>query len=360
MILGKIIKDFSPREGNARNSEGSFIRMKDGRIAFAFSRYNGGAQDHDRCDLAVTFSSDEGETFSEEEIILTAENCKADNIMSVSLLQMQDGSIGIFYCKKHGRVQCVSYMRRTYDFKTFSEEIRCNPEDGYFVLNNDRVRRLSSGRIIFPAAYHKTIETLNGNVIYMPAATRFYCSDDDGYTWKRLGEELVLDCTFSKTGLQEPGIEELDDGKLYAYFRTDLCRQYFSCSSDGGETWTKPAPSQFTAPDSPMSTKRLASGHFALVYNPIPLHNWNENDSSGRLWTWGRTPLVLRISDGNISNIGEIYPLEDDGNAGFCYCAIFETEDDLLFAYCAGGKDDRGPLNRLRIKKILKSEIVFA
>ena len=279
--------------------------------------------------------------------------------MSVSLLPMKDGSIGIFYCKKNGQFQCVPYMRRTYDFQTFSEEIRCNAENGYFVLNNDRVRRLKSGRIIFPLAYHKTEKKANGNAMYMPATARFYCSDDDGYTWKRLGEELVLDCDFSKTGLQEPGIEELDNGKLYAYFRTDLCRQYFSCSLDQGETWTKPSPSQFTSPDSPMSTKRLESGQYALVYNPVPLYNGGDSHRSGKIWTGRRNPFILRFADGNLSNVGTIYSLEDDESAGFCYGAIFETKDALLLAYCAGGQEDGCTLNRLRLKKVLKSEIVF-
>lgn len=35
-----LVWDKGPSTGNSRNSEGSFIRIPDGRILFAYSRYN--------------------------------------------------------------------------------------------------------------------------------------------------------------------------------------------------------------------------------------------------------------------------------------------------------------------------------
>lgn len=45
---GKIVKELSKKEGNCRNSEGSFIKMKDGRIAFVYSRSQAGSGDDDK------------------------------------------------------------------------------------------------------------------------------------------------------------------------------------------------------------------------------------------------------------------------------------------------------------------------
>ena len=151
---GKIIKELAKKEGNCRNSEGSFITMDDGRIAFVYSRYQSGSgDDGDICDLAVIYSYDDGKSFTDEEIVLTAKECGARNIMSVSLLRLKNGDIAVFYMKKEKGLLCRPFMRTTKDFKTFSEEKICADEKAYFIMNNDRVKRLSDGRIDLPVAY---------------------------------------------------------------------------------------------------------------------------------------------------------------------------------------------------------------
>ena len=37
----------------------------------------------------------------------------------------------------------------------WSKAVRCIPAPGYFVLNNDRVVQLSTGRLVLPAAFHR-------------------------------------------------------------------------------------------------------------------------------------------------------------------------------------------------------------
>lgn len=44
-MLGRIVKDFAPSADNPRNSEGSFVTLKDGSVLFAYSRYSGGDSD---------------------------------------------------------------------------------------------------------------------------------------------------------------------------------------------------------------------------------------------------------------------------------------------------------------------------
>ena len=148
MNSGKIIKEFAPTKQNRRNSEGAFIRMKDGAIAFAFTRYRSGHEDGNGADIAVSFSYDEGETFGKERVVLTYEECNAMNIMSVSLLDLGD-QIGVYYLKKEKGLLCRLFMRKTVDFISFSEEKICTDVNAYIVVNNDRVRKLSDGRVVF-------------------------------------------------------------------------------------------------------------------------------------------------------------------------------------------------------------------
>ena len=97
--------------------------------------------------------------------------------------------------------------------------------DGYYILNNNRVIRLSNNRIIIPLACHMT-SCIDGKLYFDERGTVFfYYSDDDGYTWNRSSTMLTLPSTHTKTGLQEPGVIELPNGVLYAYFRTDQMLQ---------------------------------------------------------------------------------------------------------------------------------------
>ena len=359
MYHGKIIKELPPTADNERNSEGAFIRMPSGEIAFAYSRYRRGLEDGATCDLAVIISKDEGESFSEERVFLTCEECNAANIMSVSLLPLQSGDIGVFYLKKEGR-NCRLFMRKTRDFITLSKEYYCMEREGYFVVNNDRVRRLSDGSILYAAAY--TPMEAEEKYLHLPdwwryakigpAIAEFYRSDNDGESFKKVGE-CTMPYEIFTTGLQEPGFEELADGRLYAYFRNDSGRQFEAYSEDKGKTWTTPAPSRFTSPISPMSTRKLTDGRILYVYNPAPLY-FGRSESPYGMWTGGRTPFVYTVSDGNGQNFQPIMVFEDADDRGFCYCAIFETADGILLGYCAGGPGDGNTLTRLRIRKLYK------
>ena len=44
-----------PRPGNPRNSEGAFLRLKDGRILFVYTHFTGGGGDHSAAHLAGAF-----------------------------------------------------------------------------------------------------------------------------------------------------------------------------------------------------------------------------------------------------------------------------------------------------------------
>ena len=75
---------------------------------------------------------------------MTCESEKAVNIMSLSFLEMANGDIGLFYLVRQTYTHMRMYLRRSADGgNTWSDRVLCMPEDGYYVVNNDRVRRFS-------------------------------------------------------------------------------------------------------------------------------------------------------------------------------------------------------------------------
>ena len=54
ILESKVIARLTPSEDNPRNSEGSFVRLHDGRILFGYSRFlkGGGAGDDAPCQIA--------------------------------------------------------------------------------------------------------------------------------------------------------------------------------------------------------------------------------------------------------------------------------------------------------------------
>ena len=175
----QIVMDLQPSGENPRNSEGSFIQLKDGRILFIYSHFTSGDGDYASAFLAERTSSDQGKTWSEES--KTLENEGGLNTMSVSLLRLQTGEIALFYARKNSHQDCRPVMRISKDeAQTWSEPIDCIPDRvGYFVLNNDRVIQLHNGRIILPLALHESPDMpwSDGGLL------QTYFSDDNGKSW---------------------------------------------------------------------------------------------------------------------------------------------------------------------------------
>ena len=351
-MIGKHILDLPPTPENKRNSEGAFIKLKNGDILFVYSRFrNDSALDHAACDLYGMISHDDGDTFGDIFPVLKHEDVDADNVMSVSLLRMKNGDVGLFYGRKKGN-DCVYYLIRSSDEgKTWSKPVRTLNEDGYFVLNNDRVVMLSDGAILLPLAYHNTLDDFKAGKLYVSA------SYDDGYTWQTIARDITMPLSRGlTTGVQEPGILELDGGKLWCYSRTDAGRHYECFSTDGGSTWSELLPSPFQAPCSPLSTKRLRDGRIIAIWNPIPFC-YGRSQHGYAVHTAARSPLVLAQSLDGGDTFSAPIAIETDEGAGYCYTAIFEIDGAILISYCAGGPGDKTNLARTRIRKIALDEL---
>jgi sialidase-1 len=357
--VGEIVLELPPVSGNPRNSEGAFIELKDGRIMFVYSHYIADSYDDDApAAIAKFISCDRGKTWSQREIIFMPGEHNVKNIMSVSLLRMKNGDIGLFYLIRYGWHDMRLHLRRTSDEgETWGKPVCCVNSPGYFVTNNDRVIMLSSGRIIVATSRHNMLrdENVKGRHWDARGIVYFYYSDDDGYTWNQAKNFCAINTANTTSGLQEPGVVELKNGTIWAWSRTDLGRQYEMFSKDMGETWTSPEPSCFTAPCSPLSMKRMPqNGYLLAVWNPIPNYQTRILSKAG----WGRTPLIGAVSKDEGATWKNFFVIEDDENAGYCYIAIYFIDDAVLLGYCAGAPEDGCCLSRLRIKKILLSEFM--
>ncbi|MEZ5278589.1 MAG: sialidase family protein [Opitutaceae bacterium] len=352
------------RPGNPRNSEGAFLDLADGGILFAYTRFTGSSWgDHASAVIAARISRDGGRTWSRRDrtIVQAEGRC---NVMSVSLLRMNDGAIGLFTIRKNSLNDCVPYLRRSRDEgRTWSRPVRCIPAPGYWVVNNDRVIRLQSGRLILPAALHRS-KKQSREIDYTSFESRglafFFLSDDDGRTWREARDWWALPRR-SGSGLQEPGAVELPDGSLYAWCRTDIGRQWEMRSRDGGETWSRPRPSPFHSPNAPLSIKRIPrlNTHLA-IWNDHHPDRWTAETHAESKYqpntSWGRTPLAAALGEPGTHQWTTPILIEDDPDRGFCYTAIHPTRDAVLLAYCCGGRGS-AVLQDLCIRRIGLGEL---
>ncbi len=330
--IGRQVHFIETSEDNPRNGEGAFIRLKDGSIMFGYSEFTGNDRKDDdaRSKICIFISEDEGETWSDKKILFdTPEDSM--NIMCLTFMRMQNEDIGAFYIiKNNDGTDRIVFRRSSDEGESWSEPINCLAcldRDDYYVVNNDRVIRLSNGRILMPVARH-TIYTEKD--CFMPGELCFFFSDDDGYTWQKTETELICPFVNNPDGFQEPGIYELENGRIWCYIRTDTGFQFECFSEDSGMTWNIPEPNLFfSSPCSPMHVKDCGDITVA-VFNPVPEHILREEND-----LWGRTPYVLAASfdKGRTFLRENIFYLEDDLNNGYCYPAIFSAEDYLLVAY---------------------------
>ena len=335
-----------PGPGNPRNSEGDIIELKDGRLCLIYSRFTGGSDDDAAADLAMRVSQDAGKTWSNDKIVVS----RGDglNVMSVSLLRLTSGEIAMFYLRKASETDCRPLMSiSTDETQTWSSPTICiTDEVGYYVLNNDRVIQLKSGRLVLPVAWHRG----PGQAWDSTGVIMCYLSDDKGKTWRRSKDTFK---GYAPDGrritVQEPGVIELKGSRLMMYMRTGAGSQYVCHSADGGETWSKPGPSSLASPLSPASIERIPwTGDLLCVWND---HSGEHPFPAGR-----RTPLCMAVSKDEGKTWSKSRLIEDDPDGWYCYTAITFVKDRVLLAYCAGDKTIGG-LNRLKVLAVPPSSI---
>ena len=208
---GRIVHYFPTGPGNWRNTEGSFLRLKDGAVMYAYSCYGNSGADDGVASIAAVRSPDEGNHFGEWEILLGQKG--QENLMCPSLMRMQNGDLGMFYLfrPRAGAGASVRFVRSADEGKTWTEPISVTSPDEYVVFENGHAIRLQSGRILVPFAYHGPADAFDGS-----AAMSCMMSDDDGATWFETTERKkppVLP-PWSYSGLQEPMAYQTTEGRI--------------------------------------------------------------------------------------------------------------------------------------------------
>ena len=363
MKRSEILLSLDPVPGNARNSEGDFIRLNDGSIIILYTQYttdNYGDSAPTR--IVSRVSRDNGSTWSDYKVVLEPDRFDAINVSSVSLIRMLNGDVGMLFLIKRADDRNWHrdiYLARSNDeCESFYSFTDCTPGDyiGKYCVNNSRLRRLASGRLIYPLSIHPGCQKDKTGTARKPGATShtlgaFMYSDDDGYTWKRSAKYIFPPFTAGNAGIQEGEIHEVFPGVVKCLFRTDKMYQYESLSLDGGDHWTVPAPGCFTGPCSPISISRNPySGKVYAFWNPIPSHNGRKSTKECP----GRSPLAVAEVNDDLSRVEWIDLAEDDRSAGYAYTAICYTgEKEALIAYCAGRPAvDNDLLCRLKISRV--------
>ena len=345
LVSADDVFNIEPTKDNPRNSEGSFVTLNDGRLLFCYTQFYGGSADGAAAKIVGIESSDEGRTWTAPRVIVSNDDA-GHNVMSVSLLRLKSGRIALFYVHKNSWIDCRERVRFSDDEgKTWSEPTLIVAAPGYFVLNNDRVIQLSTGRLVVPVAFHRSRGTdpSSSKSFDARAIDLWYLSDDEGKTWHESKSMWALNAP-TGSGLQEPGVVELPDGSLLCWARTDQGHQFEMRSTDHGTTWSVPAAGPLASPTSPASIKVIpGTKRLLAIYND---HGGKFPFPKGK-----RTPLVRAFSDNGGKTWHSHQAIESDPDGWYCYTAIHFVKDSVLLAYCAGDKTVGG-LNRLRIRRL--------
>jgi hypothetical protein len=346
MEPGTVTLELAPEPGRFRSSEGAFVSLDDGRILLVYTKFVGGYKDDASAVIVSRTSSDGGRTWSADDAPVVSGEGRS-NVMSASLLRLADRRVLMLYLVKDSNREVRPRIRTSGDdCRSWSAPVDPTSERGAFIVNNDRVVQLHGGRLIIPAAWLPPQEPALGE--HWVCSATFFLSDDAGTTWRRSRSTWGLDDPRTRSGLQEPGVVEPADGRLFAWCRTDMGCQYGLWSADAGETWSAPERTEFISPLSPMSVKRIpATGDLLALWN----------DHSGRFPfdrdDPGRQPLAGAISRDEGRTWENHRLVEGDLSRGYHYTAIFFPDDrNVLLGYCAGPKGPGRQLNTLRVRLV--------
>ncbi len=360
------------RHDGLRSGEGCVVAADDKALLFIYGNFHGPA-DHDHATLVERRSTDGGVTWSPATTVLETPRGGL-NVMSVSLLRLADGRIGAAYLDKRSTDDCrPRFMVSTDEGRTWSDPELMVQRPGYYVVNNDRLVQLSSGRLLAPYAYYEP-----GRIVRRtPEGSPCGCllSDDGGASW-RLGQQEqrilpqnVLRPRQVREGdaetekfleartivAQEPGVVELLDGRVLMWVRTNGGYAYRCFSSDDGETWTPfTAITEFAMPCGPQSVWRLPGSERLVM-----LYNDREGVPFGTPEFMWRTPLSVAVSDDDAVTWQRHTPLEADDSVNYCYYSLCFFDGRAIATYYQGvstraddGSERRRNLHSLKVKVV--------
>ena len=359
-------------------NEASLLALADQKVAVFH-----GIVASDETSIQMKVSSDRGRSWSETEPIRSVAGDEIPGYR-MSPIRLKSGAIGILYTgprTRPGRDGTLLFRRSDDEGRHWSEPVAVDP---YFaVLNNDNARVLRNGRIIAPVFIWVSplaggdSEMEDNNLCY----SWVYFSDDEGRSWKRSLSELIVAKDKGRGGIYhfvEPVVEELKDGRLLMYGRTELSRQYVSISEDGGEIWSTPQPGNLASAFTRSQLRRIPKTGDLLII-------WNQASREEVLAGLSRHRLSCAISkdDGvswehyqNLESLDDVSQVEPapaepievtraevdgyrqptdlkryhraPGSIRICYASVAFIEDEVLVAYDYSNNDSSAHGTKLR------------
>jgi predicted neuraminidase len=295
-------------------------------------------------DISVWFSRLDGQGWSEP-VQLSDDPTRSEQNPVLHVLDSDE--VWVLWTSQHAGNQDTARVMRRMSFDggnswgpihTLLPE---TAEGGIFV--RQPIAALPSGRLLLPVFHCVRVPGRKwvGDRDY----SAVMISDDTGATWR---EVEVPD----STGCVHMNIGRLSDGTLVALYRSRWADAvYRSTSTDDGETWTRPEPTEVPNNNSSIQFVVLPDDRLALVFNEssaadatarrTSLYDEIDDDGladaplaeaalvtdDGRTAFWGapRAPMTLAISD----DAGVSWPLRRNIEVGDGYCLSNNSRDGL-------------------------------
>jgi sialidase-1 len=228
-----------PRSLYWRTMPGNILPLKDGRLMLCYTDMDP-ASLRTR-DIMGMFSADGGPTWGQPFVLVPKPPDTAAKhrfCAHPTLLRTPGGNLLLSYIsaaipnKPDQPYYGQNYCRRSSDEgATWSDQFCMTPAAGYILCHNDKVKVLSTGRIVAMVERRK-VTGKNDHAGYVASA---FTSDDDGISWWMSRNEVDT----LPVEAQEPDVVELRDGRLMMVYRTYSGHPGRAYSTDLGETWSK-------------------------------------------------------------------------------------------------------------------------
>ena len=340
--------DLSPK-----NSEGSAITLKDGRILFTWTQFfdiekmpaekrpphselrRSPLSDDGYAVVSGMISDDDGRNWSER-FTVADDRDACVNTMSPCLTRMQDGRILLAYSWRNGGNHqdnygpCTKRVRISEDEgKSWSDPTAITfDESSYHTGCHDRAWTLSSGRVLVQCHTNSKTDFFQGR---SRKSVYVAYSDDNGRSWQHSNE-----LTEGRSqGFNEGCIAPRPDGSLLIVMRSWLGHSFLATSTDDGATWSAPRPSGVIAPDAPTYLCRLPDSDTLLMV-------WNSNWNPDRSHDVTRCPLLCAASEDSGASWGLPKAIETDPEHEWAYPGILFHKAHALLHYFRCPREKRG------------------
>ncbi|MBN2307345.1 MAG: exo-alpha-sialidase [Candidatus Hydrogenedentes bacterium] len=303
-----------------RGMPGDLIELKDGRLLLAYTRMDPSGNADGA--IGARISEDKGKSWGDE-FVLVAKPLGRGRYCHPSFLRLSDEHLLLSYIYSANTKPLFghNYYRRSLDDgATWGDQLIVTPQRGYNIMHNDKLVRLSSGRILAPVEFEHT-DSEDDHAGYISYVAY---SDDDGYSWHRSVNEVNL----LPVEAQEPHLVELRDGRVMMLMRTysrAIARAY---SADQGASWSEgELIEQLTLPpytSSAINVARIPSTGDLLLLRC--------SDGPKEPFRW-RTPFVSILSkdDGQTWENERVILGEPDNDYG--YPSLTFVDDLALISY---------------------------